>query len=149
MVPGYLAAMVRRVPPAGAPVAVGSTPVVSFGDPRRAVVATLGINPSVAEFTEHAHMLVGRQRRLATLASLRAQRCDLLNESQIAQVIADCASYFGRQPYLRWFQPWMPCSGLAWRELLRRLRLPSGPSSVGDQPSLESDSRPDDSSGPT
>ena len=102
--PGYLAAMVRRVPPADAAVVAGSTPVVSFGEPRRAVAATLGINPSTAEFIHHGQMLAG-QRRLATLDSLQAQQCDLLTESQIAQVIADCASYFGRQPYLRWFLP--------------------------------------------
>jgi len=105
MVPGYLAAMVRRVPPAGAPVVAGSTPVVSFGEPRGAVAATLGINPSAAEFTHQGEVLTGRRRRLATLESLQAQRCDLLTDSQVDQVIADCASYFARQPYLRWFHP--------------------------------------------
>lgn len=59
VVPGYLAAMVRRVPPADAAVVAGSTPVVSFGEPRRAVAATLGINPSTAEFIHHGQMLAG------------------------------------------------------------------------------------------
>jgi hypothetical protein len=41
----------------------------------------------------------------ATLESLQAQRCDLLSDPQVEQVVADCASYFARRPYLRWFQP--------------------------------------------
>lgn len=68
--PPQLVAMVRRVPPTGAPVVRGSVPVVAFGDPERAEVATLGINPSHREFAENGVLLSGQQRRLATLESL-------------------------------------------------------------------------------
>lgn len=105
LIPAYLTAMARRTPPPGAPVVPASTPVVAFGDPRRATVATLGINPSAAEFTGRGQLLADGSRRLATLESLRAQRCDLLTDVQAARVVADCASYFTRRPYLRWFQP--------------------------------------------
>jgi hypothetical protein len=103
--PEYLLAMVRRLPPRGAPVVPGSTPVVTFGDPACADVATLGINPSANEFLEHARLLRGSQRRLATLESLGAQRLDRLTEAQVAMVVADCATYFQRRPYRRWFDP--------------------------------------------
>jgi hypothetical protein len=102
----YLAAMVRRLPPTGAGVVPGSTPVVVFGDPARARIATLGINPSRREFTdEQGRMLTGAQRRLATLASLGASRLDRLDDDQVESVAAECGAYFRRQPYRRWFDP--------------------------------------------
>ena len=101
----YLVSMVRRLPPSGSPVVPGSTPVVAFGDPARAEIATLGINPSAKEFLNRGTLLSGDQRRLATLESLGAQRCDALTEDQIARVVAECACYFQRRPYRRWFDP--------------------------------------------
>ena len=102
----YLAAMVRRLPPTRAGVVPGSTPVVAFGDPARARVATLGINPSRREFTdEQGRMLTEAHRRLATLASLGASRLDRLDDAQVASVVAECGAYFRRQPYRRWFDP--------------------------------------------
>ena len=103
--PGYLVAMVRRVPTAGAPVVAGSTPVVAFGDPSRAEVATLGINPSAREFVADGMLLDGDYRRLATLSSLGARRLDRLTDAQVAAVVAECASYFWRNPYRGWFDP--------------------------------------------
>src|SRR5439155_1423221 len=64
-VSAYMVSMVRRLPPPCAPVVAGSTPVVAFGDPGRAHVATLGINPSAHEFLEGGKLLVGGSRRLA------------------------------------------------------------------------------------
>lgn len=103
--PPQLVAMVRRVPPAGAPVVPGSVPVVAFGDPERAEVATLGINPSHREFAENGVLLSGERRRLATLESLGVARLDQLTDGQVADVVADCAAYFHRNPYRRWFDP--------------------------------------------
>jgi hypothetical protein len=103
--PEYLLAMARRLPPGAAPVVPGSTPVVAFGDPALAEVATLGINPSANEFLQDGRLLTGKQRRLATLESLGAQRLDQLTEAQVATIVADCATYFQRQPYRRWFDP--------------------------------------------
>lgn len=50
----------------------GSTPVVAFGDPTLATVATLGINPSASEFLKDGALRTGAERRLATLESLGA-----------------------------------------------------------------------------
>lgn len=101
----YLADMVRRLPPPGAPVVPGSTPVVAFGDVTAARVATLGINPSAAEFTTGPHLLAGKDRRLATLESLGASNLAALTDEQVLAVVRDCATYFDRQPYRRWFDP--------------------------------------------
>jgi hypothetical protein len=103
--PGYLVDMVRRCPPEGAPVVDGSTPVVAFGDPSRAEVATLGINPSANEFLQSGQLLSGAGRRLATLESIGADRLDRLTDAQVGEVVSDCATYFQRRPYKRWFDP--------------------------------------------
>lgn len=96
-------AMVRRPVPSGCHVVEGSTPVVAFGDPSVAKVATLGINPSKAEFLEKGIMLSGARRRLATLESLGAPSTDALTRDQIAQVELECAQYFHRNPFRTWF----------------------------------------------
>lgn len=103
-IPEYLKEMVCRPVPA-AEVVHGATPVLSFGDPYHAEVATLGINPSAREFVENGRLLAGRHRRLATLESLGAQRTLDLTEQQIRTVVEECASYFhpDRNPYRRWF----------------------------------------------
>jgi hypothetical protein len=101
----YPTAMVRRTPPDSAGVAPGSTPVIAFGDPAHARVATLDINPSRNEFLDsQGRMLDGDRRRLATLPSLSAGRLDELTDGQVAEVIADCAAYFQRNPYRLWFE---------------------------------------------
>jgi hypothetical protein len=97
--------MVRRRPPVGAPVVPGSTPVVAFGDPGSAEVATLGINPSRVEFVENGALLEGHRRRLSTLESLGASTLDALSYTQVATVVADCSTYFAHNPYRRWFDP--------------------------------------------
>lgn len=103
--PEHLVAMVKRMPPASTPVVPQTTPVVAFGNPELAAVATLGINPSASEFLKDGKLLSGQHRRLATLASLNAHRLDLLDDAQVATVIAECAAYFQRRPYRRWFNP--------------------------------------------
>ena len=96
---------VRRLPPTGARVIALTTPVVSFGEPEGARVATIGINPSASEFLDDELLLGGPARRLATLPSLGAERLDALTVAQSEQVLRDCASYFRRNPYRRWFDP--------------------------------------------
>lgn len=103
--PNYVFAMVRRSPPESAPVVADSTPVVAFGDPSRAAVATLGINPSANEFLDHGRLLEGGERRLATLPSLGATRLDELTDLQVGVVVDECATYFQRRPYRRWCDP--------------------------------------------
>ncbi len=102
--PGHVVAMVRRTAPADCHVIPGSTPVVAFGDPRTAEVATLGINPSRVEFCgKDGQLLTGDQRRLATTASLGLIDLAHATDEQVHQVVADCAGYFSRNPYMSWF----------------------------------------------
>jgi hypothetical protein len=97
-------AMVRRFAPVSE-IVKGSTPVVYFGNPLHARVATLGINPSRKEFIENGRLLSGAKRRLATLRSLEAKSLARLTSEQVRTVVQECASYFTRNPYRRWFDP--------------------------------------------
>ena len=81
---------------------------MSFGDPTRASVVTLGINPSTRQFLrQNGSLLDGADRRLATLPSLGLASWDELDETAAARILAECATYFepGRLPYRRWFDP--------------------------------------------
>ena len=97
-------AMARRTPPSVSSFVQGSTPVISFGDPLHAEVATIGINPSRREFDENG-WLRGPKRRLATLESLGASPDGMLPAEQAHDVVVDCNRYFERNPYWRWFKP--------------------------------------------
>jgi hypothetical protein len=100
-----VAGMVRRPVPAGCYVVDGSTPVVAFGDPDVAEVATLGMNPSAAEFRDRGGWLAGDRRRLATLESLQSDSPESLTDEQVRQVVDDCVGYFHRHPNSTWFNP--------------------------------------------
>lgn len=103
--PEYLIERARRAPSHGCGIVPGTTSVVSFGDPVRPVVATLGINPSSGEFLGRGgKLLTGSKRRLASLDSLGvADHADI--DAEVACLIVDdCARYFERRPY-RWFGP--------------------------------------------
>lgn len=103
--PDYLVARVRTPAPANCAVVPGSTPVTSFGDPTRATTATLGINPSSAEFlARDGALLEGTKRRLATTISLGIGTRNL-DDDDASRVLEDCANYFQRQPYRAWFDP--------------------------------------------
>lgn len=101
-VPAYVAARIRQPPPADCDVLAGSTPVVAFGDPRRARVATLGLNPSRAEFEEGGIELEGPRRRFETLRSLGVTTLEDAHDSVIDRVWERCNGYFHGNPY-RWF----------------------------------------------
>lgn len=106
MLPEYLTRMVRRQMPSGCGVVLGSTPVVSFGNPQISRVATLGINPSRKEFLDdNGNLLRGRDQRFETLSSVGADRCEALTDSQIISIIEGCNNYFKRRPYMTWFKP--------------------------------------------
>ena len=65
---------IRRAIPDGAGVLSGSLPVVSFGDPGTAAVATASLNPSWREFqAPSGEWLLGGKRRLASLHSMRVK----------------------------------------------------------------------------
>jgi hypothetical protein len=102
-IPPYGEARIRRRIPPGLRVVPGSTPVVSFGDASTAHVATLGINPSFAEFRENGVELTGHQRRLATHQSLGAADLFAAPSEVIRQVLGDCNAYFKKRAYWSWF----------------------------------------------
>jgi hypothetical protein len=102
-IPAYIVARIRQRSPAGAPVVAGSTPVVAFGDVRKAAVATLGWNPSKREFLDsRGNELVRNERRLETLASLGESDLATASPQAVARVFDGCANYFHIRPY-SWF----------------------------------------------
>lgn len=97
--------MAARTAPTVTGIVERSTPVLSFGDPLRADVATLGINPSRQEFYSTAgDLLTDTKRRLATTESLGITPGQPLTEDQARTVVAECNDYFMRNPY-SWFNP--------------------------------------------
>jgi len=99
----YVADRIRRSAPARCSVITGSTPVVAFGDPSAASVATLGLNPSRVEFIDSGQLLGGQQRRLASLGSLEVDSLLGADEETVGRVVGACRRYFWRRPYRRWF----------------------------------------------
>lgn len=109
MIPTYIEERIRRTVPPNSCIVHGSTPVISFGNSRSAQVATLGLNPSRLEFCDQRGCeLVGSSRRLATHASLGTTDLSSAPVDVIAQVLADCNSYFHRNPYRGWFNQLEP-----------------------------------------
>ena len=99
--PSYIEARFRQPAPTGVRVVAGSTPVVSFGDIRKAWIATLAINPTFGEFLHKS----GRERdgiderRLETLRSLRCRDLAGASREVIQRAFASCNTYFTRHPY--------------------------------------------------
>ena len=93
-IPGFVIERILTPPFDKSEVVPGSTPVVSFGNPDDACVATVSINPSYREFHDRSHsMLSETERRLETCSSLGLQRYD--DTSKNARRIAlKCYSYF-------------------------------------------------------
>jgi hypothetical protein len=82
-----------------------STPVVSFGYPKTAKVATLGINPSSNEFqigNGNKNPLPSSKKRLVDTEVLGVSKPLGLNRAAAIQVIEGCYSYFKNNPY-EWF----------------------------------------------
>lgn len=103
-VPQYVAARIKKPPPSDCHVLPRSTPIVAFGDPRRARTATLGLNPSRIEFYEKGTELDGSSRRFETLDSLGVDSLADARDETVARVWHRCAQYFHGNPY-RWFRP--------------------------------------------
>jgi len=103
MIADYVEERIRRPAPPDAAVVPGSTPVIAFGDPNTSRVATLGLNPSRAEFLSPAGKLLDGDRRFETLPSLGVETLADASEQQVASVWEGCRTYFRRNPYRRWF----------------------------------------------
>jgi hypothetical protein len=103
IVPSYIEARIRQRPPDGVPVVQGSTPVVAFGDVRKAEVATLGWNPSKREFLDRSgNELVDNERRLETLVSIGETDLSTASDNAILRIFDASNEYFHRCPYF-WF----------------------------------------------
>jgi len=89
---------------------VGSTPVVSFGNPGPAKMITIGINPSSSEFQvsgKSKNLLPVEKKRLVDLETLGIENPKSLNREQAIQVIEGCYDYFNKMnhnPYMTWFK---------------------------------------------
>jgi hypothetical protein len=87
------------------PVIPWSSPVVAFGDPYTAKVATLGLNPSNLEFHDASNKeLSGPRRRFETLNSLQLSTWDEATASDVVRIWKACQVYFHHNPYDRWFR---------------------------------------------
>ena len=81
-------------PPEGCGVIDKTTPVVSFGDFTTEKIATLGINPSSAEFLSAGKLISGEKKRLAD---------EEFGPAAAIDVWFNCKHYFKANPYWSWF----------------------------------------------
>jgi hypothetical protein len=89
--------------PKGAPIVAGSTPVVSFGNPIKSTVVTLGINPSYEEFQDsNKQTLRFGMKRLKDHETFMGDFREGLSYEQAQEVLLGCYNYFGGNPY-EWF----------------------------------------------
>jgi hypothetical protein len=80
-------------------------PVPSFGDLTRAVVATLGLNPSNREFVDDSGVeLQGIHRRFHTLKSLGLRSWSDADAHHLRLILDSCRTYFLGNPYDTWFK---------------------------------------------
>jgi len=81
-----------------------ASPVPYFGKIASARVATIGINPSNLEFVDGSgKALIGSQRRLETLDSLRLAAWREADGQTVRTLARGCTMYFRGNPYRRWF----------------------------------------------
>lgn len=83
-----------------------AAPVPYFGDPCKATIATVGLNPSDREFVSaEGAELTGSLRRFHTLTSLGLTSWNELTPAQLESIHTSCTEYFSRNPYDAWFRP--------------------------------------------
>lgn len=81
------------------------SPVPSFGNPLKATVATLGLNPSNLEFVDaRGHELRDQSRRFHTLSSLGLTRWSDTTKQHVELIAKSCHDYFSHNPYDGWFR---------------------------------------------
>ncbi|WP_454825298.1 hypothetical protein [Pseudomonas veronii] len=83
-----------------------AAPIPYFGDPCKATIATVGLNPSDREFVSAEGIeLEESARRFHTLASLDLNSWNELTHAQLESIHTSCTEYFSRNPYDAWFKP--------------------------------------------
>ena len=97
----------RRAPPPNSQAVLGSTPVPAFGDFSVARVATLGLNPSKAEFLgRNGQLLVGKDARFVSLTAAGVPSLQDAPEEALVKVLDGTRNYFHNRPYRGWFDRW-------------------------------------------
>lgn len=97
--------LISRLEMGGTKVIPWSSPVPSFGNVSRSVIATVGLNPSNKEFVDDRdNELAGAQRRFHTLSSLGLQTWSHAREAHHREIARTCEEYFQTNPYDRWFR---------------------------------------------
>ena len=84
-----------------------SLPVLFFGDPFTASVATIGLNPSKNEYLDRdGSLLMGKRKRFESCVSLGSVKRDQLNADQADQAIETMRCYFdpGKPVYGSYFR---------------------------------------------
>lgn len=102
-VPPFIANRLATAAPPNCDVVADSIPVVSFGDPEVARVATIGINPSRAEFLVRGRLRMGRQERIPSLTSLGVTSLVGASSTIIEAAYQGCCDYFRLNYYKGWF----------------------------------------------
>lgn len=83
-----------------------ASPVPFFGDPKQALLATIGINPSDKEFiNSNGYEISNTERRFHTLTSLKLETWDEITNTNLKKLEASCLNYFQNNPYNSWFSP--------------------------------------------
>ncbi len=103
-IPPYIAERIRRNPPPECFVIPWSTPIVTFGDLKKARVATIGLNPGRSEFLRNGVAITEAERRLETLNSLGINDLGTATDDIVNRIFATCIDYFDGRPYERWFR---------------------------------------------
>ena len=84
--------------PIGAPIVKNSTPVISFGDPNKALAATVGINPSSKEFLDGKNEILPiEKKRLVDLDLLGKTSLNDLTVEDAEKIIDGCYNYFDKE----------------------------------------------------
>ncbi|MDI1309726.1 MAG: hypothetical protein PSV17_09880 [Methylotenera sp.] len=82
-----------------------ASPIISFGDYKSSIVATMGLNPSDKEFLDAlGGELSGIARRFHTLSSLGLNHWGDASSEHLTLIQNSCESYFSNNPYNIWFR---------------------------------------------
>ena len=80
-------------------------PIISFGDYKKSIVATMGLNPSDREFLDvSGKELDGNHRRFHTLNSLDLRNWAKASTQDLSYIEKSCENYFSNKPYYPWFR---------------------------------------------
>jgi hypothetical protein len=82
-----------------------ASPVIAFGNYKRSLIATVGLNPSNREFVDKkGNELTGYEKRFQTLSSLKIDCWEALDENGFDLIERSWSDYFQVNPYVGWFK---------------------------------------------